>query len=178
MDELVGTENMDQAGTLYNRQSLYTFYYHSVPGQYKFNVRCSGDQGWCRMRVVEPYPNPLNRTLTLKVEKLAVFINTVLVHVLEKMKTIVTEIEDVEKSLEKYEQRLDVIERLQRLTKMTYEEEFELQKEQKLLEKKIIEGKEQLKSLRWENGKTMILSVMILGFVYLGITVYYGPLYT
>nr|KAI8741568.1 coiled-coil domain-containing protein 167-like [Biomphalaria glabrata] len=88
------------------------------------------------------------------------------------MKTIVTEIEDLEKSVAKCEERLDVIERLQRLTMMTHEERSELKQEKKLLEQKLVDNRKQLKSLRWENGKSMIISVMILGVLYAGWMMY------
>ncbi|CAL1534023.1 unnamed protein product [Lymnaea stagnalis] len=92
------------------------------------------------------------------------------------MKTIATEIEVVEKDIEKCEKRLDDIERMRRLTKMTIEERTQLKDEMKLLEKQILNNKIQLKSLRWENWRSMLLSVVLLGLVYLGVTIYYGPL--
>ncbi|XP_059162212.1 uncharacterized protein LOC131945201 [Physella acuta] len=90
------------------------------------------------------------------------------------MNTIVTQIESLQKELEKHESRLESIERLGRLTNMTDEEMNRLIEEKKCLEKKIVENKKQLKSLRWENWKSMIVSVILLGVVYLGYTFYSG----
>ncbi|GFS17076.1 coiled-coil domain-containing protein 167-like [Elysia marginata] len=82
------------------------------------------------------------------------------------MVTITQQIEDVESEIKKNEERLDAIERMGRLTNMTDEEWSDLKKEKKSIEKKLQSNRKQLKQLRWENWRSMIVSVMLLGVLY------------
>ncbi|XP_005112630.1 uncharacterized protein LOC101849587 isoform X2 [Aplysia californica] len=90
------------------------------------------------------------------------------------MKTIVTEIEQLETEISKSESRLDDIERLGRLADMTDEEWSRLKVEKTQLEHQLVTNRKKLKKLRWENWKTMIVSVIILGAGYLTFTLLYN----
>ncbi|RUS79373.1 hypothetical protein EGW08_012864 [Elysia chlorotica] len=75
-------------------------------------------------------------------------------------------IEDVEAEIKKIETRLDEIERMNRLTIMTNEEWSDLKTEKKVMEKKIKSNRKQLKELRWENWRSMLVSVALMGLMY------------
>ncbi|BFZ07764.1 hypothetical protein BsWGS_10803 [Bradybaena similaris] len=91
------------------------------------------------------------------------------------MKTIATEIDKIEQEIKTCETRLDAIERQCRLTNMTSEKWKTLQEEKTALERKLVDKREQLKGLRWENWRSMLVSVILLGFVYLVFYFFYSP---
>ncbi|XP_031557863.1 coiled-coil domain-containing protein 167-like [Actinia tenebrosa] len=84
--------------------------------------------------------------------------------------SIVSQIEDIEKQLASCEDRLDSIERSLRLRAMSSQEREDLQEEEKKLKDKVVEHQKQLKSLRSENRKSMLISVVVLFLVYLAYT--------
>ncbi|KAK3778996.1 hypothetical protein RRG08_034254 [Elysia crispata] len=86
--------------------------------------------------------------------------------------TITQQIEDIESEIKKNETRLDVIERMGRLTEMTDEEWSDLKKEKKSIEKKLHSSRKQLKQLRWENWRSMVVSVLLLGIIYGGFVLF------
>ncbi|KXJ10221.1 coiled-coil domain-containing protein 167 [Exaiptasia diaphana] len=81
--------------------------------------------------------------------------------------TIVTQIEDIEKKIASYEDRLDSIDRSLRLREMPSQEREDLLEEEKQIKRDVQECQQQLKSLRSENRKTMLVSVVVLAVVYL-----------
>uniref|UniRef100_A0A0B6ZW49 Coiled-coil domain-containing protein 167 n=2 Tax=Arion vulgaris TaxID=1028688 RepID=A0A0B6ZW49_9EUPU len=91
------------------------------------------------------------------------------------MKTIATQIEDVEKEIITWESRLDAIDRLCRLTNMTKEKWQSLQQEKTLLEQQVIDNRKKLSGLRWENWRTMLISAILLAVVYLVFSFFYAP---
>ncbi|GFN89345.1 coiled-coil domain-containing protein 167-like [Plakobranchus ocellatus] len=88
--------------------------------------------------------------------------------------TIVQQIEDIESEIKKNEERLDTIERMERLSTMTDEERSNLKQERKIIEKRLSNSRKQLKRLRWENWRSMIVSVVLLGMVYVSYIVITG----
>lgn len=82
------------------------------------------------------------------------------------MVTVTQQIEEIESEIKKHEERLDTIERMGRLSNMTDEQWSDLKKERKNIEKKLESSRKQLKQLRWENWKSMVVSVVLLGIVY------------
>ncbi|XP_033733678.1 coiled-coil domain-containing protein 167-like [Pecten maximus] len=84
------------------------------------------------------------------------------------MTTVATQIAAVETEIEGCEKRLDVIERSLRLDDdMTDPDRNDLKEEAKRVRKTLTNHKGELKKLRKENWKNMLLSVLLMGLVYL-----------
>ncbi|CAG5123184.1 unnamed protein product [Candidula unifasciata] len=91
------------------------------------------------------------------------------------MKTIATEIDRIEEEIKRCETRLDAIERLCRLTNMTGEKWESIQKEKAALEKQVTDKRTKLKGLRWENWRSMLVSLILLGFMFCIFYCLYSP---
>ncbi|XP_060062882.1 coiled-coil domain-containing protein 167-like [Ylistrum balloti] len=84
------------------------------------------------------------------------------------MATVATQIAAVEAEIQGCEERLDVIERSLRLRDdLNDSDRKELKEEAKRVNKTLTNHKSELKQLRKENWKNMLLSVLLMGLVYL-----------
>ncbi|XP_032221669.1 uncharacterized protein LOC5520756 [Nematostella vectensis] len=81
--------------------------------------------------------------------------------------TIVSQIEDIEQKIASYEDRLDSIDRSLRLRQISSLERDSLTEEEGSIKEQIKEHQNQLKQLRGENRKTMLISMIMLGVFYL-----------
>ncbi|KAK3580751.1 hypothetical protein CHS0354_023031 [Potamilus streckersoni] len=89
------------------------------------------------------------------------------------MPTIVRQIETVEGHIQKCEDALDRIERSLRLEVLTDSQRQNLLEEEKQLKKKLKSHEQELRTLRKENWKSMVVSVIILGVVYISYTFFF-----
>ncbi|XP_069119275.1 coiled-coil domain-containing protein 167-like [Argopecten irradians] len=92
------------------------------------------------------------------------------------MPTVTTQIAAVEADIEGCEKRLDEIERTLRLdVNITDSDRNDLKEEAKRVKKTLSNNKGELKTLRKENWKNMLLSVLLMGLVYLSYHYIWAP---
>ncbi|XP_078696533.1 coiled-coil domain-containing protein 167-like [Branchiostoma floridae x Branchiostoma belcheri] len=85
---------------------------------------------------------------------------------------ITEQIEVVENRLQRSRERLDQLERALRLQFMTDKERQSLEEEEETLRKTISLDENSLSTLRSENRRTMLMSVMILVLLYIGYSIF------
>ncbi|XP_034318064.1 coiled-coil domain-containing protein 167-like [Crassostrea angulata] len=83
------------------------------------------------------------------------------------VQTIVTQIEDLETKIRDCDSRLQVIDDTLRLKELQEAERQSLHEEEKQIKKKLTAYESNLKELRKENRKTMLMSVCLVGMMYL-----------
>ncbi|XP_078314555.1 coiled-coil domain-containing protein 167-like [Crassostrea virginica] len=83
------------------------------------------------------------------------------------VQTIVTQIEDLETKIRDCDSRLQTIDDTIRLKELTEEERQNLHEEEKQIKKKLSTYEGDLKDLRKENRRTMLVSVCLVGMLYL-----------
>ncbi|KAH3852994.1 coiled-coil domain-containing protein 167-like [Dreissena polymorpha] len=91
------------------------------------------------------------------------------------MPTIVSQLETTEKDISSLESRLDTIERRLRISNLSDDQIKSLEKEEKDLQKKLKDKRQSLSGLRVENGKNMVISVVLLGLIVLVYYVFVTP---
>ncbi|XP_048737820.1 uncharacterized protein LOC125652556 [Ostrea edulis] len=83
------------------------------------------------------------------------------------VQTIVTQIDDLEIKIKDCDSRLQTIDDTLRLKELSETERQSLWEEEKQIKQKLSSFETDLKELRKENRKTMLVSVCLLGIVYL-----------
>ncbi|XP_074647523.1 coiled-coil domain-containing protein 167-like isoform X1 [Tubulanus polymorphus] len=89
------------------------------------------------------------------------------------MPSVVKEIDSVEEKVKNCEKKLDKLERRLRLANITDEERRKLKEDEKQLQNTLKGHQKQLRSLRWENMKSMAISVLIILMAYITYTVFW-----
>ncbi|XP_061193129.1 uncharacterized protein LOC133201336 [Saccostrea echinata] len=83
------------------------------------------------------------------------------------VKTIATQLEDLEIKIRDCDSRLQTIDDILRLEELSEVKRQSLHEEEKQIKKKLSTFEAELKDLRRENRKTMLVSVCLVGMMYL-----------